>query len=104
MRPMCCVFSSPINFHVHAAVGRLVDAGARLDGVARVGLAGAGPHLLVSVGAMASMPIEMTRLSSKTGRQVCAVVRGLPDAAAAAATNMRLRRAGNARPRRTRGP
>ena len=45
MRPIGCVFSRPIELPRDAAVGRLVDAAARRDRVARVRLARAGPHL-----------------------------------------------------------
>src|SRR4051812_44088287 len=88
MRPMCCVFSRPINFQVSPP---FVDLKTPPPGsiVLRVfGSPVPAQTMFVSVGAIASTPIEMTDLSSNTGRQVTPlfVVFQMPPAAAATKT------------------
>src|SRR3954463_1757884 len=88
MRPMCWVFSRPINFHV---MPPSVDLNTPPPGsiVLRVfGSPVPAQTMFVSVGAMASTPIEITDLSSKTGRHVTPlfVVFQIPPAAAATNT------------------
>ena len=55
---------------VLAAVGRLVDAVADRDAVARPRLAGADPDVFGFFGSMATAPIDCTGCLSKTGLKV----------------------------------
>src|SRR5512146_903156 len=70
MRPIACVFSSPMSFHV---IPPSVDLYTPPPGemvLREFGSPVPAHTCIVSLGAMASMPIETTRWLSNTGRQV----------------------------------
>src|ERR1019366_753067 len=70
MRPMCCVFSSPMNFQVRPpSVDLKMPAPASIV-FRELGSPVPAHTCCVSDGAIASMPIEITRLSSNSGRHV----------------------------------
>src|SRR5215831_9817709 len=86
MQPMACVFSSPIGFHV---MPPSVDLKMPPPGeivLREFGSPVPAHTCMVSLGAMASMPIEMTRWLSNTGRHVTPLLVDfqMPPAAAAA--------------------
>src|SRR5512143_2793514 len=70
MRPIACVFSRPISFHV---IPPSVDLKIPPPGemvLRELGSRVPAHTCIVSLGAMASMPIEITRWLSNTGRHV----------------------------------
>ena len=86
MRPMCSVFSSPFAFHVMPpSVDLKIPPPGSME-LREFGSPVPAHTCWVSDGAMASMPIEITRLSSNTGRHVVPllVVFQMPPPAAAA--------------------
>src|ERR1043166_3188409 len=70
MRPMCCVFSRPTDFHVMPPSTDLNTPPPGSIVLRVLGSPVPAQTCCVSDGAMASMPIEMTFLSSNSGRQV----------------------------------
>src|SRR3954467_1979872 len=70
MRPMACVFSRPIDFHVMPPSVDLKTPPPGEIVLREFGSPVPAHTCIVSLGAIANIPIEMTRWLSNTGRHV----------------------------------